>query len=277
MNKTGKRLLTFFIGMPIVLAIVFFDYMNHLALQIIIGIFAIIVGNEFYNMLSKKMPLFSKKVVLILTASLPYICYLFILSEMSLELTPWFFICECLLLMGLECFHAKTFENSIAKISGSCLIVFYCGFLITFLSRLTTLPNSRYIISLFLVIVFICDSLAWLFGILFGKGTRGYIAASPNKSIVGFIGGILSSITAAILFKVLFPNIITTSYGNLAIIGFFTSLAAIVGDLIESVFKRSCNIKDSGNIIPGRGGVLDSIDSILIAAPIFYICYHFLF
>ena len=112
---------------------------------------------------------------------------------------------------------------------------------------------------------------------IFGKGTRGYIAASPNKSIVGFIGGILSSITAAILFKVLFPNIITTSYGNLAIIGFFTSLAAIVGDLIESVFKRSCNIKDSGNIIPGRGGVLDSIDSILIAAPIFYICYHFLF
>ncbi len=277
MNKTGKRLLTFFIGIPIVLAIVFFDYMNHLALQIIIGVFAIIAGNEFYNMLSKKMPLFSKKVVLILTATLPYVCYLFILAEMSLELTPWFFICECLLLMGLESFHAKSFENSISKIAGSSLIIFYCGFLITFLSRLTSLSNSQYVISLFLMIVFICDSLAWFFGILFGKGTRGFIAASPNKSIVGFVGGILSSIAAAILFKVIFPSVITTSYINLAIIGFFTALAAIVGDLIESVFKRSCNIKDSGNIIPGRGGVLDSIDSILISAPVFYICYHFLF
>ena len=58
MNKTGKRLLTFFIGMPIVLAIVFFDYMNHLALQIIIGIFALIAGNEFYNMFSCKSVVF---------------------------------------------------------------------------------------------------------------------------------------------------------------------------------------------------------------------------
>ncbi|MCR5187704.1 MAG: phosphatidate cytidylyltransferase [Treponema sp.] len=277
MNKTGKRLLTFFIGIPVVLAIVFFDYMNHLALQITIGVFAIVAGNEFYNMLSPKMSLFSKKVVLILTASLPYVCYLFILSGMSLELTPWFFICECLILMGLESFHAKTFENSISKIAGSSLIIFYCGFLITFLSRLTSLPNSRYIVSLFLIIVFICDSLAWFFGILFGKGTRGLIAASPNKSLVGFIGGVLSAIAASILFKILFPSIFTTSYLNLGLIGLFTSLASIVGDLIESVFKRACGVKDSGNIIPGRGGVLDSIDSILIASPVFYICYHFLF
>ena len=74
-----------------------------------------------------------------------------------------------------------------------------------------------------------------------------------------------------------FPDVITISYRNLVILGIITSLAAIIGDLIESVFKRSCEVKDSGNLIPGRGGVLDSIDSILIAAPIFYIGYNFLF
>ncbi len=277
MNKTGKRLLTFFIGIPIVLAIVYVDYLNHLPLQIIIGIFSILAANEFYIMLQPKNALFSKPVVLILSAILPYISYLFILSDMSLELTPWFFICECILLMALECFRAKTFEKSASKVAYSCLIIFYCGLLMTFLSRLTVLENSRYVISLFLILVFICDSMAWFFGILFGKGSRGYVAASPNKSIVGFVGGIISSIASGVLFKVLFPQIITTSYLNIILIGFFTAIASIVGDLIESVFKRSCDVKDSGNLIPGRGGVLDSIDSILISAPIFYICYHFLF
>ncbi len=277
MNKTGKRLLTFFIGIPIVLAIVYVDYLNHLPLQIVIGVFSILAANEFYTMLQPKVALFSKPVVLILSAILPYISYLFILADMSLELTPWFFICECILLMALECFRAKTFEKSASKVAYSCLIIFYCGLLMTFLSRLTVLENSRYIISLFLILVFICDSLAWFFGILFGKGSRGYVAASPNKSIVGFVGGIISSIASGVLFKVLFPQIITTSYLNIILIGFFTAIASIVGDLIESVFKRSCDVKDSGNLIPGRGGVLDSIDSILISAPIFYICYHFLF
>ena len=65
------------------------------------------------------------------------------------------------------------------------LIIFYTGFLITFLSRLTSLENSKIVITLFLLNVFICDSLAWFFGILFGKNNRGIIAASPNKSLVG--------------------------------------------------------------------------------------------
>ena len=122
-----------------------------------------------------------------------------------------------------------------------------------------------------------CDSGAWFFGILFGKSTRGFVAASPNKSLVGFIGGISGSIASGCLFKFIFPEVFTISYPRLIILGLITSIAAIVGDLIESVFKRSCNVKDSGNLIPGRGGILDSIDSVLIAAPIFYIGYNFLF
>lgn len=277
MNKVAKRLLTFFIGVPLVIALVYFDYLNHLVLQLVVGVFAVLGANEFYDMASKKNKLFTKEIVLIATALLPFTCYTFILADLSLDITPWIFITISILLMGYECFSAKTFEFSLSKIAYTLLTVFYCGFLITFISRMTILPDSKYVITLFLIFVFMCDSFAWFFGILFGKSTRGFVAASPNKSLVGFAGGIAGSIACGLLLKFLLPSVFTISYKNLIILGLITSIAAIVGDLIESVFKRSCDVKDSGNLIPGRGGVLDSIDSVLIAAPIFYIGYNFLF
>ena len=278
MNKVIKRLLTFFIGIPIVLGIVFCDYLNHLPLQIVLGIFAVLGANEFYNMAQKKgCVLFTREIVLIVTALLPFSCYIFILSGLSLDITPWLYIAIVIIFMGFECFTAKEFENSLSKIAYSGLTIFYTGFLLTFISRMTLLPDSKFVISLFLIFVFMCDSFAWFFGILFGKSTRGYVAASPNKSLVGFIGGIICSIGCGFLLKFFFPDIITIGNLNLAILGFVTALAALIGDLVESVFKRSCNVKDSGTLIPGRGGILDSIDSIVIAAPVFFIGYNFLF
>lgn len=274
MSKTAKRLLTFFIGIPLVLLIVFTNYMNSLALHIAIGIFSVLGANEFYNMLKINHSLFPKPLLLIFTALLPYLTFLFILYDFKIELIPWVYLFEVLLLMGIECFSAKTFEKSLSKIAYSSLLLFYCGFLLTFLSRLTVTENSTYIISLFLIFVFICDSLAWFFGVLFGKSTRGYVAASPNKSLVGFIGGISCSILAGFLFKCIFTERLPFSYIEIFILGFLTAIASIVGDLIESVFKRSSGVKDSGNLIPGRGGVLDSIDSIVIAVPVFYICQY---
>lgn len=274
MSKTAQRLLTFFIGIPLVLLIVFANSMNNLILHIAIGVFAILGANEFYDMLKKNHTLFPKPLLLIFVGILPYSTFLFILFDLKIELIPWIYLFEVLILMGIECFTAKSFEKSLSKIGYSSLLIFYCGFLLTFLSRLTVIEDSTYLISLFLIFVFICDSLAWFFGVLFGKSTRGYVAASPNKSLVGFIGGICSSILAGVLFRFIFPQKIPFSLMEIVILGFVTSIAAIVGDLIESVFKRSSGVKDSGNLIPGRGGVLDSIDSIVIAVPVFYICHY---
>lgn len=277
MNKLGKRLLTFFIGIPLVFLIVYCDYLYHLPLQIVLGIFATLGANELYNMIAKKHKLFPKEIVLVSVALLPFVSYLFELADISLDITPWFFICEIILILSLECFTSKEFEFSIDKISYSILIIFYCGFLMTFLSRMAILPNSRYVIILFLIFDFMCDSCAWFFGMIFGKNNRGIIAASPNKSLIGFIGGVFGSILFGILFKFIFSEYINCSYQNIFFLGLFTSIGSIVGDLIESVFKRSCDVKDSGLLIPGRGGILDSIDSVLIAAPVFYIAQHFLF
>lgn len=277
MSKIAKRLLVFFIGLPLVLAIVFLNYLYHLPLQVLISVFSILGANEFYNMLSKKDKLFDKAIILIGAALFPLFTYTFILSGISLEATVWIFVFEIIILMGIECLTSKTFENSVNKISKSMLIIFYCGFLVTFISRMTVLDNSVYYIALFFIFVFMCDSAAWFFGVLFGKSTRGVIAASPNKSLVGFIGGIFGSVACGVIFKLICSDIITASIYRVIFVGLLTSVSAIIGDLIESVFKRCCDCKDSGKLMPGRGGILDSIDSIVVAGPVYYIAVHFLF
>ncbi|WP_027727510.1 CDP-archaeol synthase [Treponema sp. C6A8] len=278
MNKVIKRLCVFFIGVPLILFLVSFSYLNHFVIQLLIAIFSVLAGHEFYTMASEKgKPLFRRSLVLICIGLLQEICYLAILTKLNLEIIFWAYIFEILILLGFEALQAKSFEASFEKFTNSAFIILYCGFFITFISRITTLNEPSFMLTLFLIIVFMCDSGAWFFGVLFGKSTRGVLAASPNKSLVGFIGGIAASIASAIVVKLIFPDVFFLSYANLIIISLITSLSAIIGDLVESVIKRSLDCKDSGTLIPGRGGVLDSIDSLLAAAPVFYIAVQFLF
>jgi phosphatidate cytidylyltransferase len=277
MSTTVKRILTFIIGVPAVLIFVFLNLYNHLPLNLLIIFFSILGTIEFHNMVSSKIQMFPKWLIVIFTALIPIINYIFSLTSISQDASVFIFVIEVVILMAIEALSKKTFESSFTKLASSFLIIFYCGFIFTYLQRFTVFENSIYIISLFLILVFMCDSAAWLFGVLFGKNNRGFIAASPKKSIVGFLGGIAASIVFGCLFKVIFPEIFVGSYAKMILLSLITAMAAIVGDLIESVFKRSLDTKDSGTLIPGRGGVLDSIDSILIAAPIFYIGIYFIY
>lgn len=122
--------------------------------------------------------------------------------------------------------------------------------------------------------MFFCDSSSWLFGKFLGKGNRGIFVVSPNKSIAGFIGGYLGSVFIAIVVYYLFPTMMLSLF-QIIILTLFTTTAAIAGDLVESMLKRACNVKDSGRIIMGRGGILDSMDSLLFAAPVFYVVFKY--
>ncbi len=277
MNKVIKRLLVFFIGIPVVLGIVFLNFYNHILLNIALCITSGIAASEFYNMLRPNYKLYNKAFVIILCILLPLLSYIFIFFGLSVELAPWFFVLEIFVLLAVESLFNKEFSNSLTKTAFTLLIIFYAGLLPTFISRMTVWNNSVYFLSLYFILVFMCDSSAWFFGVLFGKNNRGYFAASPNKSIVGFFGGIFGSTLCGYIFTLIFPDVFDAPLYSIIILGIFTSLAAIIGDLIESVFKRSAKCKDSGTIIPGRGGLLDSIDSLLVAAPIFYIGVHFLY
>ena len=278
MKNVYQRLLIFFIGIPIIIGLIFINFYDHLVVNVLAMIMAALGANEFYNMISPKYKLFSRPLLIILTVLQPFCSYIFILLGIESIVCSWILVFEILILMGTECFSVKEFTDSVSKIAFSTLIIFYCGYMFSFITKITGIKDySTYYMCLYVLLVFMCDSIAWFFGVLFGKNSRGIVAASPNKSVAGFIGGFAGAIVSAVLMKLIFKDIFPGAYWKIILIAVCCAASTIGGDLIESVFKRSCGVKDSGKLIPGRGGVLDSIDSIVIAAPIFSIGYNFLF
>lgn len=117
-----------------------------------------------------------------------------------------------------------------------------------------------------LLLVWGADSGAYMFGKMFGKHKLAP-KVSPGKTWEGFLGGLVSSALIALLFASLAPLTVSTS--TLVICAVIATLASVLGDLTESMFKREAGIKDSGNLIPGHGGILDRIDSLTAAVPVF--------
>lgn len=122
-----------------------------------------------------------------------------------------------------------------------------------------------------LTVVFAGDIGAYLFGVTMGK-TKIAPLLSPNKSLQGALGGLLFSTAAAIAFSYVLPN---TPFYIFPICGFFGGLFGQIGDFFESTLKRVSGVKDSGSIMPGHGGVLDRLDGVLLAAPLFFVVASF--
>ncbi len=116
--------------------------------------------------------------------------------------------------------------------------------------------------------VWIADSAAYYIGTYFGKNKL-YPAVSPNKTIEGAFGSVLGGAVGAVIMKIIF-HINEMTIVKTALVGGVLGIAALIGDLIESMFKRDAGVKDSSNLIPGHGGLLDKIDGVLIAGPVLY-------
>ncbi len=275
MSSFKKRLTTVLIGVPVVLIIVFaLPQFNHLAFAIGATIFAILGSKEMADIISKKSGCklnFSPYI----GAILPISQWLSIQFGIS-NLTNLFLIFLVLFSFSREIFQGanqqKPFDKSLETIAYDTLVIIYPNYLVSFIIGFSVFYNASALYALFFLLVFSNDIFAYIFGISFGRKTKGIFKASPNKSLVGFIGGILSSIAIGIICYFIIPTISDTiSILSTAIIALLVALSANIGDLVESVIKRSSEVKDSGDIIPGRGGALDNLDSILTAAPVFYI------
>lgn len=126
---------------------------------------------------------------------------------------------------------------------------------------------TPYVILLFFIFQWAYDTFAYLFGITIGRN-RLFESVSPKKSWEGAIGGAIATIGLAYLISQ-YTDVMSTV--DMMVVASIIVLFGTYGDLVESLYKRSLGIKDSGNILPGHGGILDRFDSTIMAAPIVFV------
>lgn len=164
-------------------------------------------------------------------------------------------------------------RDSLEGMSSRLLLGFiYVGVLPSFAFKLLLFEKGLNILLLCLCCVFSTDILAYFVGKSFGKHKLQEFI-SPKKTWEGAIGGLVGSILiTTTIAKYYFPEIQSLYIASLAIA---TSFFSQIGDLFESMIKRKADVKDSGRIMPGHGGVLDRIDGVYFALPIFYFFFYF--
>ena len=159
-----------------------------------------------------------------------------------------------------------TFED----VAFSILSVLYVG--LGFFFFIETREASLTYVFYSLFMIWATDSGAYFIGRAFGKHKL-WPEISPNKTTEGFFGGVLSALIVAVLFSV-FADMEVSSILLIAATAFL-SVFGQIGDLVESAMKRHYNVKDSGNILPGHGGMLDRFDSLLFVWPLIHL-FHLL-
>lgn len=136
------------------------------------------------------------------------------------------------------------------------------------LSYLRNLPNGVWLLLMLVALVAIADIGAYFFGRRFGKAKLAP-AVSPGKSWAGFWGGLACSVSFMAALWYFWPGGMPVSLPAMLVLAAITSLASVLGDLLESMVKRHRGIKDSSQLLPGHGGVMDRVDSLTAASPVF--------
>lgn len=261
-----QRTITCVVGIPLLFAIIFFlPYHNF------IGLSALLIFVSFYGSYELSKMVYGKWTYMPFTA-------LLLTSGAYLlpESTEFILVLLFLIALSLEIKRGESdeFVNSVTSISKRLLVSIYPAYFITFFIRFAAFEvTDSLVILYYLMLVFSNDIFAYICGSLFGKNNNAHLKASPKKSYAGFIGGAVFSVLLSIIYTYMLKEKVTV-FGNqtfVIICPVITSIMADLGDLAESVIKRSCKVKDSSNLIPGHGGVLDRLDSIVSTAPFFYL------
>lgn len=169
-------------------------------------------------------------------------------------------------------FHYGDLNTVVTELGCVVLGWLYVPLLMGHMVLLHAMPHGQRWVLLVLIMTMVCDSSAYFVGTAWGKN-RLYPAISPKKSVEGAIGGLVGSVLSALAAHLwLVPD---TSWLDCVMVGIMAGVFGQLGDLFESMLKRSANIKDSGAIFPGHGGMLDRIDSLLFSFPAVYAYLYF--
>jgi len=275
MNTTITRAIS---GAVYVLLLVFATLFSSYSFLILFGILLLFSVVEFCKLIHLK------SIVPLVIATVAFFIFN---SNSSSNKTNEILLLIAALLVSIKAL-LFLFEKQNKNLDKTSKYVFLIGYLIIPIILFTKIPflnvddqfmtihdskyNPKSIISI-LIIIWMNDSFAYLTGITLGKHKL-FERISPKKTIEGFVGGILFSIIAGVLLARFY---MVESILHWCIIALIVSIFGTLGDLIESKFKRIAAVKDSGNVMPGHGGFLDRLDSIIFVAPFIYLFYQILY
>ena len=258
------RIISSIVSLPILLAIIYFGTPFHFFLLLE---FAIFIGlYEFYRMIEKGGLGCYKWAGIILGILLS--AAIFKGTYINLVIAA-----SVIILFIIRIFEGNTSDNTFSYVSNTIFGIVYVSFLMSYLGVIRASgDNGRELIFFVLLITWMGDTTAYYGGKGFGKHKLAP-AISPKKTVEGAIIGLIGSIVGAIIAKSWFLDI---SILNAIAAGILIGVFGQFGDLSESIIKRNLQVKDSGGIIPGHGGILDRVDSLLFSAPVFYYYYRFI-
>lgn len=260
-----KRILTGVIGLPIVALVLI------LGNRIIIDIaFAIIAGMSFYEYAhafivnEKAKPLTWLGLLACATIALIHIFpreYIILIIGAVVPIA--IFLCFAQILITKM---KTTIIDSAVTVFGICYIVIF----LMFIPIIRAAENGVFLIWYVIFAAWGTDVFAFIFGRLIGK--HKFSKISPNKTIEGCVAGTIGAVVLVLIYTVLINNFAGTNinYISIGIVGFMLSVLSQIGDFAASSIKRFAGIKDFSHLIPGHGGMLDRIDSIIFIAPFAY-------
>jgi phosphatidate cytidylyltransferase len=278
------RVITAIVGIPLLLAFVYFDFEAHTAWFEQVPLFIVAIGAaaalgawEFYRLGThagaRPLTVFG-----VIWAVLFVVAALFngewASSSEAASYAEW--AIGALLasaavfpLVWLTIFRRDTWLQSWGwTVTG----ILYMGWMVGYYVMLRQLDHGRELVILALFATFACDTSAYFVGRAWGKH-RMTPTISPHKTWEGAIGGFVGAVAAALALRYLLSLgdwSLPLSYVEAIGVGCLVGIAAQLGDLLESLLKRRAGVKDSGNLLPGHGGVLDRIDSLVFTGVIVY-------
>lgn len=259
-NNFLKRTVTIIIAVPLVFSTILW---KEFPFFIVIMIIALLGLRELYSIARKQgyKPLYILGAILTSYFILISVYDIYSLNYYIENIVITFFI---ILSFIIQLFK-KNYSKVLTEISITIFGSIYLGYLFSFILKIKDLPNGNYFLISLLIITWANDTGAYLVGTKLGKN-KIFPRISPKKTIEGSIGGIIFGIASTFAFK----GWLNLTFNELLSLGLLISIIAQLGDLFESVLKRGSGIKDSGTLIPGHGGILDCLDSLMFTAPVFY-------
>ncbi|MEZ0181424.1 phosphatidate cytidylyltransferase [Flavobacterium oncorhynchi] len=293
MNETLKRTISGAVYIALLLTSILFSTESFILL---FGIFLVITIYEFSNLVNLNKffsilfgTLLYSAIVLVSHYGKQTAAYLNNLfkSNLNLELNIQqldLILLAVTIVVSIKCI-LFLFYDSVQKVSISSKYLYLLGYItlpfvfIVKISFGTNDYNPKIILGLF-ILIWTNDTFAYLVGKSMGKHKL-FERVSPKKTIEGFLGGAVFAAFAGFLISKLYiqPNPAFSGKSILiwTIIALIVSVFGTIGDLIESKFKRIAGVKDSGSIMPGHGGILDRLDSVIFVAPIIFLFYQILY